>query len=197
MLFAVAALARWWPARAATPVLLALATGQLFYALAVDRPPAIGGYDQAAAFVADAAPPQSTILFSGYRDGSFVFNLRARDDGRKLGVLRSDKLLLRVKVKRELGVEQRGLTQEQLAAALNRYGVSYVVNEPLFWNDLEAMQVLQAVLHTPQFVKVGEIAVTGNLPHQDRVLEIYRNLQYTPGSGERPPLELLIIDQVI
>jgi hypothetical protein len=197
VLFAVASAACWLPSRLATAAVLALAAAQYAFTVAVDRPPTIRGYDKAAEFVADAAPAHSLILFSGYRDGSFVFNMRARDGRDDLGVLRSDKLLLRVKVKRELGVEQRGLTRDQLAAALNRYGVSYVVNEPDFWNDLEAMQVLQEVLHTPQFAKVGEIPVTGNIPHRDRVLEIYRNLQYDPAANERPPLELLIIDQVI
>jgi hypothetical protein len=198
VLFAVAAVVRWLPPQSATGALLALALGQYVYTVSADRPPSIVGYDQAAGFVARAAPAQSLILFSGYRDGSFVFNLRAQEQRGDLGVLRSDKLLLRVKVKRELGVEQRGLTQDQLAAALDRYGVSYVVNEPEFWNDLEAMQVLQNLLHTPQFVKVAEIPVTGNVPHKDRVLEVYRNRHYIPDADkERPPLELLIIDQVI
>lgn len=196
-LFAVATVVRGLPSKFATAAVLALAVSYFGLTVMADRPPAINGYGQAAEFVADAAPARSMILFSGYRDGSFIFNLKQRDPAERLGVLRSDKLLLRVKVKRELGVAERGLTQEQLSAALNRYGVSYVVNEPEFWNDLQAMQVLQNLLHTPQFLKVGEIAVTGNIPHRDRVLEIYRNLQYMPGANERPPLELLIIDQVI
>lgn len=197
VLFAVAAAVRWLPPKVAIAAMLVLAAVQFGMTLTVDRPPAMTGYDKAADFVAAAAPAHSLILFSGYRDGSFIFNLRARDERGDFGVLRSDKLLLKVKVKRELGVEQRGITQDQLAAALNRYGVSYVVNEPDFWNDLEAMQTLQNLLHTPQFVKVGEIPVIGNIPHRDRKLEIYRNLQYTPNAAERPPLELLIIDQVI
>lgn len=197
ILFAVAAVVRWLPARTATGLILALAVGQYAVAVLVDRPPAIAGYARAAATATNLAPPHSLILFSGHRDGSFIFNLRAREDRGDLGVLRSDKLLLRVKIKRELGVEQRGLTSEQLSAAINRYGVSYVVNEPDFWNDLEAMRMLQELLHSPQFAKVGEIPVTGNVPHKDRVLEVYRNLQYAPGPAERPPLELLIIDRII
>jgi hypothetical protein len=197
VLFAVAGVVRALPARAATGLLLVLAIGQYAVAVLVDRPPAITGYAEAAATATKLAPPHSLVLFSGYRDGSFIFNLRAREDRDDLGVLRSDKLLLRVKIKRELGVEQRGFTEKQLSAALNRYGVGIVVNEPDFWNDLEAMQVLQDLLHSPQFAKLGEITVTGNIPHKDRVLEIYRNLEYTPGATERPPLELLIIDQVI
>jgi hypothetical protein len=197
VLAAVAGIVRWLPPKLASAAILIAATSQYATTVTVDRPPAITGYDQAADFVASAAPAHSLILFSGYRDGSFIFNLRARDERGELGVLRSDKLLLKVKVKRELGVEQREITPDQLATALNRYGVSYIVNEPDFWSDLKAMQVLQEVLHTPQFVKVSEIPISGNIPHADHKLEIYRNLHYTPGTAERPPLELLIIDQVI
>jgi hypothetical protein len=195
--FAVAALRRLLPPRLALPGTLALAAAYFAQAVLFDRPPAIGGYAQAAAFVSERAPANSLILFSGYRDGSFVFNVRALQARNGIGVLRSDKLLLKVKVKRELGVEQRGLSQEDLADALNRYGVSYVVNQPNFWDDLEAMRTLQRLLHSPQFVKVGEFPVTGDIPHDDRIIEIYRNVQYVPADKERPPLELLIVDQII
>ena len=116
--------------------------GQFGYTALCDSPPAISGYEQAAATVIGLAPADSTILFSGYWDGAFVFDLRARDDARRVGVLRCDKLLLQVKAKRELG-------GEQLSAGLNRFGVGYVVNEPEFWEDLEAMRVLQDYCMAP------------------------------------------------
>ena len=197
VLLAAATVIRWLPPKVANLALLSLAAVQYAKTVTLDRPPVITGYREAAEFVANMAPARSLILFSGYRDGAFIFNLRARDERGELGVLRSDKLLLKVKIKRELGVEQRDIAQEQLAAALNRYGVSYIVNEPEFWGDLKVMQVLQEVLHTPQFVKIGEIPVRGTISHADHKLEIYRNLHYVPGTVERPPLELLIIDQVI
>lgn len=197
VLFAVTAVTASLPRRLATPVILLFAAAQLGYAVLVDRPPTIGGYERAAALVADRAPKDSLVLFSGYRDGSFVFNMRSREDRRDLAVLRADKLLLKVKIKRELGVEERGLTAERLSASLDRYGVSYVVNQPNFWDDLPAMRLLQDLLRTPQFEKIGEIPVTGNIPHADQVLEIYRNRHYQADVKERPRLELLIIDKVI
>src|SRR5207249_3467082 len=69
----------------------------------------VDGYAKAASIVAGIAPHGSTVLFSGYRDGSFTFNMRAREDRPDLNVLRADKVLLRVAVRRELGVEQKPL----------------------------------------------------------------------------------------
>jgi hypothetical protein len=174
-----------------------LAAGCLGYALFLDPVPNVAGYARAAEYVAAHAPKNSTVLFSGYRDGSFVFNMRSHGERGDLSTLRSDKLLLKVKVKRELGVQQRELTQAELAQKLNDYGVSYVVNQPNFWTDLSAMRMLQNLLHSPQFVLVSKIPTAANVHHDDHVLEIYRNVGYTPGQDNRPRLDLLIIDETI
>jgi 4-amino-4-deoxy-L-arabinose transferase-like glycosyltransferase len=196
-LFAAAALFRLVPARAAAPATLGLAAVSLAVTLFLDPVPSVKGYDRAADFVASHAPRGSLVLFSGYRDGSFVFNLRSHGERDDLGVLRSDKVLLKVKVKRETGVQERGVPRQELARRLNEYGVSYVVNQPSFWADLDSMRMLQDLLHSPQFVKEGHIQVNANVPHEDQVLEVYRNVQYVPGGHARPKLELLIIDQEI
>jgi hypothetical protein len=196
-MLAVAALYRKVPTVPAMITSIGMAIGSFAYAMFADEVPFVDGYGEAASYIADHAPRDSLVLFSGYRDGSFIFNMITHGERRDLGVLRSDKLLLKVKVKRELGVEQRQVGMSEVATMLNRYGVSYVVSQPNFWDDLEVMRMFQELLHTPQFVKVGEVRVTGNVPHADKILEIYRNLEYTPRSKEHPRLDLLIIDQVI
>jgi len=91
-------------------------------------------------------------------DGAFIFDMRLREDRRDLSVLRAAKLLLRVKQRRDLGVEQKNVTEAETAEMLNRYGVSYVVDQPNFWDDLKNMRQLQRVLHTKQFQLVDTIA---------------------------------------
>lgn len=135
----------------------------------------VGGYARAAAEVARLAPPDSTVMFSGYRDGSFIFNLRTREDRRDLHVMRADKLLLSVAVRRELGVEQRGLTEAEIAQAINAHGVHYVVMQPGFWTDLEAMQRFERVMASEQFEAVERIATPANYESAETELVIYRN----------------------
>ena len=55
----------------------------------------VTGYAQAAAWIAENAPANSRVLFSGYRDGSFIFNMRTQEQRKDLSVLRADKLLLK------------------------------------------------------------------------------------------------------
>jgi len=160
------------------------------YTLRETPVPYVLGYAEAVDYVAAHAPRGSVVMFSGYRDGAFIFDMRLREDRRDLSVLRADKLLLTVKQRRDLGVVQRNITETETAEMLNRYGVSYVVDQPNFWDDLKNMQQLQRVLHTKQFRLVGTIPVVSNVGHLDHKLEIYQNLGPLNAHRERIRLEL-------
>lgn len=157
----------------------------------------VQGYAQAVDFVARKAPRNSVVLFSGYRDGAFVFNMRTREDRRDLSVLRADKMLLRVAVRRELGVEQKSMTEQEIAARINQYGVRYVVMQPGFWDDLEAMRRLEAVLKSPQFVEVQRIPTPANYPAHEKELVIYENLAPVAAGPIDLQIELPIINRTI
>jgi hypothetical protein len=157
----------------------------------------VSGYADAAAIVAKRASRNSVVLFSGYRDGSFTFNMRSREDRRDLSVLRADKLLLRIAVRRSIGVEQKLLSENEISALLNRSGVEYVVAQPDFWTDLEAMRRLQAVLRSAQFKPVATVDTPANYPAHETKLIVYRNLAYRAGSREKLKIELPIIGRDI
>jgi 4-amino-4-deoxy-L-arabinose transferase-like glycosyltransferase len=195
--FAVLALQTLLPARLQTWALaaLVLATAGL---TAWTRPVYfVDGYARAAAEVARLAPPDSTVMFSGYRDGSFVFNMRAREDRRDLHVMRADKLLLGVAVRRELGVEQKGLTEAEIAQAINANGVHYVVMQPGFWTDLEAMQRFERVMASAQFEEVARIATPANYSAQENELVIYRNIGRVMPRQTGQTIDLKIINRSI
>lgn len=157
----------------------------------------VQGYAQAVAEVVRLAPKDSAVMFSGYRDGSFVFNMRAREDRRDLHVLRADKLLLGVSVRRELGVEQKGLSEGEISEALNASGVHYVVMQPGFWTDLEAMRRFERVIGSAQFEEVGRIATPANFPAHESQLVIYRNNGMVSERSRGSDIELKIINRRI
>ena len=157
----------------------------------------VDGYREAANFVADAAPPNSAILFSGYRDGAFVFNMRVREDRRDLTTLRADKLLLRVAVRRELGVEQKNYSEGDIARMIDAAGVHYVVAQQDFWTDLEVMQRLQHLLGSGHFSEVARIRTQANYPVSDKVLVIYRNNGQVSQAPNGASIELPIINRTI
>ena len=160
-----------WAAQAATA---SLGIATFIYSLILYPPPRIEGYANVADYVALHAPKNAVILFSGYRDGNFVFNLRTHEERRDIWTIRADKLLLRIAVERIRGVSQANLDETQIADALREYGVRLIVFQPDFWTDLREMTRLSAVLHTPDFERIASFDITGTAPHLDNKIEIYK-----------------------
>jgi dolichyl-phosphate-mannose-protein mannosyltransferase len=181
-------LLRRLPARGAAIAsgLAALAT--IAWTLALAPVPYVGGYAQAVDYIAKNAPKNATVVFSGKRDGAFVFDMRAREDRRDIDVIRADKLLLRVAIRRELGVQEKSASPEEIAKMMDDYGVSYIVAQSDFWTDLQTMANLQTALRSDRFEEVTRIPVAANLTVEDRELRIYRNK--TPISAERKKLRI-------
>jgi 4-amino-4-deoxy-L-arabinose transferase-like glycosyltransferase len=146
----------------------------------------VSGYSEAANVVLKQAPRNSVVLFSGYRDGSFIFNIRAgeRPD---ISVARADKFLLRVAIERERGIQDRNLDVERIEELIKRHAIRYVVAETGFWNDLPSMAALTSLLHdTVRFKAVRQIETRANYPNPDRELVIYEYL----GEVDATPLPL-------
>lgn len=172
---------------------LVFAMACFIYTLVAAPVPKIDGYEEAAAWIEHNAPLDATVVFSGARDGSFIFDLRALDKDRRHTIIRADKLLLRISIRRELGVEQKNVSVADVVDMLNRYGVAYIVAERDFWTDLKAMAVLQETLGSSGFEEVHRVQVTGNVPHNDKELRIYRNLGPLAAPPEKPVIDLPII----
>lgn len=188
LIFAGLAAARLLPERIGGWLAMVVAVGTGVYTWRYEPVPAVDGYAEAAGWIARNAPDNGVVMFSGYRDGSFVFNMRTHEDRRDLYVIRADKLLLDVAVRRELGVEQKMYSAQEIGEMLDRHGVRYVVAQTDFWTDLEVMARLQDALQTKQFEHAATIAVTANVPVEDKELRIYRNAHPIPPG--RPELKL-------
>jgi 4-amino-4-deoxy-L-arabinose transferase-like glycosyltransferase len=182
------------PARAASAgFAAALVAATAAITFATDPVPRVSGYREAADWIARAAPPDAVVLFSGERDGSFVFNMRAERTRQDIYTVRADKILLKVAVRRTLGVKQEALTTDQIAERLDKLGVSYVVAQSNFWTDLTEMARLQDVLHSDQFEAVARIPVASNYPVNDKEIVIYRNRHPVAAGGTQLNVSLPII----
>ena len=195
VVFAVLAVHRLLPARLAPLAVAGLGAATLIYSVIFDPPPRIVGYAEVADYVAAHAPRNGVILFSGYRDGNFVFDLRTHEERRDLWTIRADKLLLRIAIERVRGVAQADLDEKQIAAALRDYGVGLVVAQPGFWSDLREMRRLDAVLHTADFRRVASFAITGTVAHSDPLIEIYEPTYPVPAARRQLGLDMPIIGQ--
>jgi 4-amino-4-deoxy-L-arabinose transferase-like glycosyltransferase len=185
--FAILALDRILPAKVAPVATIVLALGIFIHTLAREHVPVVSGYRAAAQYVCSVAPPNSVVLFSGRRDGSFIFDVRATPACKNLTVIRADKLLLLLRGNRYLfGVKELGVTDSQFLGMLQQYGVRYVVVQPNFWKDLQSMQMLDRVIHGDQFKLLTTVHLVGDQEPDETELEIYQNL--TPVSQQKNPI---------
>ena len=155
----------------------ALAFGLLTFAVNVlgTSPPSVRGYRQVADGVVASAGPGAVVLFSGYRDGNFVFTMRTHPERADLRILRSDKLFLRMAVSRSWGVGEVGLNETELLNTLKYYGVSLVVAQRDFWNDIPQLHRLNTLLAGASFRRLASYEITGDLSTNDG--------RGTPGGG--------------
>jgi hypothetical protein len=136
----------------------------------------VAGYNDVVEKVTKLVPQNSNILFSGYRDGSFIFAMRAIGNRPDVSIVRSDKLLLRIASRRELGIEEKNYTIEEIAELINKYAIHYVVAQPDFWIDLEQMRLLQTLLESEKFEEIQRFKMEANYNADEKELVIYRNL---------------------
>ncbi|HEV2100019.1 MAG TPA: glycosyltransferase family 39 protein [Stellaceae bacterium] len=195
--FAVLALHRALPQGIAPPAVAGLGFAVFLYSLLLYPAPRIEGYANIADYVAQHAPKNAVVLFSGYRDGNFIFDLRTHEERRDISTIRADKLLLRIAVERVRGVAQADLDEKQIADALREYGISLIVFQPDFWTDLREMARLSAVLHTPDFDRVASFDITGTTGHSDERIEIYKPTYPVEQTRRALQLQMPIIGESI
>ena len=175
--FAILAIVRALSAKIAPYAAVLLAVGVFAHTLWTEHVPYVTGYRAAVQYLCSVAPPESIVLFSGSRDGSFIFNVKSTPECKNLTIIRADKLLLKVPEDRRLfGVAELGVSEGSFRDMLQRYSIRYVVSEPNFWNDLQSMQMLVRVLHGDQFRLLTTIPVSGDHDPTEHQLDIYQNL---------------------
>ena len=101
---------------------LFLALSNVGYTMAFRPVPYAQGYAEAAKVVLEKSPNNSFVLFSGQRDGSFIFNMRAFTN-KNIGILRADKILLSLSIERSRGYKDRGFDENTIHDLLNQYAV--------------------------------------------------------------------------
>ena len=147
--------------------LLLLGGGTYLYSLFWYPPPIVSGYRDVARYVADHAPSPGVVVFSGYRDGNFVFGMRENAERRDLTLLRATKLLLKIAIDRAFGVEQVDLDEAGIKQMLKDHGVVMVVAQRNFWSDLRAMARFENALRSNDFRLVASFPITGQLIEND------------------------------
>ena len=116
------------------------------------------GYKQAARYVMDNYDGK-TILFGGYFDGNFIFNVRKYDKDRKAIVLRDSKVLANWSVYPEWGYTSYINSERDIYEILNKYGTKYIVVEDKEIFNKIPFRILRDVLKKGDFTLEKTIKV--------------------------------------
>jgi hypothetical protein len=177
-LFAILAVRGILKTKYGTLLAVAFSVFNLATVVAFDKVPYVAGYREAAQYVCQHAPRNSSILFAGQRDGSFIFNMRVNPAGKDLYILRADRLLTKVIVYYNADTPQIPMTIQDMRRLIKDYGISYVVYQSNFWHSLKNFQILKSVLQLPSYKLINKVPIEANVSHEDMELEIYQNLEW-------------------
>jgi|GEM_PF-1983890 len=136
--------------------------------------PRVTGHREAALLAARLAPAGSRVMISAHRDGNFIFALRADGQRPDLAVRRADKLLVDMTIMRQLGIRDRGLTEQDIEALLARERVSVVVAQTGYLGDQPSMQALDRLLSSGCcFALRGTVPIGGAHRPDETELRVY------------------------
>jgi 4-amino-4-deoxy-L-arabinose transferase-like glycosyltransferase len=175
-LVAAAAPGQWLKsARISGGVALGVALVVFTTTLAFKPAPYVRGHEAAARWIIENTPP-GRVMYSGFRDGHFIFNVRVLDTARRYTIVRTTKLFALYAVRPSLGVKQTDLDAEGMKRRLQELGIAYVVAERDFLIDLKAMRTFQDMLESHYFEELVRIPVSTNYPSAggDTDVHIYR-----------------------
>jgi hypothetical protein len=173
-----------------------LAIAMFIYSAFYFPTPYVNGYDEAAAWTVKNSPSNSVVLFSGKNDGSFIFNVKSQIQRNDISILRADKILLQIAIKREFGVVDRNLSCDQILKIMYKYRIYYVVDEIGFWTDLPSMKLLDELLKNEQYFRIVKKIISNRIPGKSKEILIYQNMRPIAEKPASIDLEMLGIKKV-
>jgi hypothetical protein len=139
--------------------------------------PDIQGFDLAADFVMKD-PDCVSVLYDGYFNGNFIFQIRMRDRDRRIFVFRASKVIFSTKFHAQLGYNELIRGVSEFYDLLNHYSVKYVIQEEKDLLKNPANRRLRQWIEGPKFRLVQEYPIQClDLPGFGRLL-VYEYLDY-------------------
>jgi 4-amino-4-deoxy-L-arabinose transferase-like glycosyltransferase len=149
----------------------------------------VRGYEEAARYVVANTGSSRFTFVDGFLNGDFIYQVRRHDPGRRLWVLRGDKLLYGVLNDPRGGYEEHAGGESGVLATLYRYDPELiVVEEPQVAFEMPMAALLRRTLaaHPERFAKVKSISIASNVPvFQGVRLDVYRSLLRNPDPARR------------
>lgn len=172
------------PALAATAAIAAIVAAGAFWTAVAGRNFYLRGYEEAARYVVENTRASRFTFMDGFLNGDFIYQVRRHDPGRRLWVLRGDKMLYGVLNEPGTGYAEYAGGDREILDVLYRYDPELiVVEEPQVHFRIPVAERLRAVLasHPERFERVKSFPIDSNVPiFQGVRLDVYRSRVRNP-----------------
>jgi len=175
--------------RTALAAILGTAVGVAFWGAVRSPVHYVRGYEEAARYVVANTHASRFTFMDGFLNGDFIYQVRRHDPGRRLWVLRGDKLLYGVLNDPRSGYQEYAGGENGILSTLYRYDPELiVVEEPQVVFQIPMATRLRQTLaaHPERFLRIKSFPVESNLPAFAGVrLDVYRSLRRNPNPERR------------
>lgn len=138
-----------------------------------------------------------SVLYDGYFNGNFIFNVRAKDESRRTFVFRASKVVFSTKMLLELGYNELISQSADFHEVLQRYSVKYVIQEDPDLVKTPANKRLRDWMCEPEFKLVREFPVFVEGLSGPRKLLVYEYSDYEPKPIEHVELDMPMLGRTI
>lgn len=203
----LALLAGWLRAPQLQLPLTACALAGVMWATLAQPLKSLRGYEEAARVVAASSEGSPFCLFVGRLNGNFIYQLRRQDPGRRLWVLRADKLLFSVLTVPGIQYRQLAASEEDVLATIFKYdpefivlevpspsGIRYTAQDDVLRAEFEG-RVREVVGKHPERFKLEKVvAVDSDEPaFRGTALQVFRNTLRNPNPERRLEFDVLML----
>ncbi len=168
----------------------------------IRRPaPYLHGYAEAARHIVRHPDPRPLVLFDGWLDGNFIYQIGRLDGERRWWVLRGDKIFFSVLTPTNLGYREYVRDEAEMLARIFACDPAYlVVESPYLYRQNPTADRLRQLLatHPERFRLERSIPLRSNHPFfQKTHLLVYRNLLRNPEPQRSIEIEVRMLGERI
>jgi len=160
---------------------IVLAAGLVLFTISLGTQPVyrMSGYDKVAAYILEHSNQNDVVWFQGKQSKNLIFSMRTRSPMPKLFVLRAEKFLVDYEMTTVWNMTDRGWTADKLRDLVDRYGISLVVLQPDFGDDMPSMNRMRDYIDSDRFKQVAEFPITADDPSQRSTIKVFVNQRPT------------------
>lgn len=159
----------------------------------------VRGYKEAAEYVIAETQQPTLCLFDSFLNGDFIFQTRRHDPGKRVWILRGDKIFYSMLSDPHAVYHEYVHTDQSILDLLYRYDPEFIiVEEPQIFFNLEAAELVRKALrgHPERFRMEKIIPIESNLKRfEGAKLVIYRNVYRNPNPDKEAWLPVLGLRQ--